>query len=141
VEAETPLNVVTSLGVKGPVGVASDPLASGKQFVWLYDSGDAIRVNFLSGTGTYRISVRVRSGDASGQTAFWPGGYGVLLDGNPLTVTGDTTTLSAADMYYPTTFWGTLSNASVPLAAGTHTIQITSSRNWAMVDYVEFISQ
>ena len=141
VEAETPLNVVTSLGVKGPVSVASDPMASGKQFVWLYDAGDAIRVNFLSGTGTYRINVRVRCGDASGQTSFWPSGYVVLLDGNPLAVTGDTTTLSAVDMYYPTTYWGTMSNASVPLAAGTHTIQITSSRNWAMVDYVEFISQ
>jgi hypothetical protein len=34
-----------------------------------------------------------------------------------------------------------MSNASVPLAAGTHSIQISCARNWAMVDYVEFISQ
>ena len=61
--------------------------------------------------------------------------------GSPLAVTGDPTTLSGADMYYPTTYWGTLTNTSVALSAGTHSIQVTANRNWAMVDYVEFISQ
>jgi hypothetical protein len=34
-----------------------------------------------------------------------------------------------------------MSNASVALSAGEHTIVVTSLRNWAMVDYVEVIAQ
>ncbi len=139
-EAESPLTVVTDLSNHGTVGASSDSQASGGQFVRLFDAGDAIRVNFLSGFGTYRINVRIRAGDAGGQTDFWPYGYNFTLDGNPLILTGDSTTLSPPDPSYPTTYWGTLSAPTIPLSAGMHSLQITANRNWAMVDYVEIIS-
>jgi hypothetical protein len=139
-EVESPLTVVTDLNTRGTVGVLSDPNASGGQFVRLFDAGDAIRVSFLSGFGSYHINVRVRAGDAGGQTEFWPNGYYFTLDGKPLALVGNSTTLSPPDLYYPTTYWGTMSSAAIPLSAGMHTLLLTANRNWSMVDYVEIAS-
>jgi Right handed beta helix region len=136
-EVESPLTVVGDVGPNGAVGVGDAQLDSG-QCVSLFDRGDGVRVTFDAPTaGTYRIAARVRSGDATSPTAYWPSGYLYRIDGNPLVLTGEPGSVSPVESAFGPTYWGTMAANDVTLAAGTHTFDLSSARDWAVADYAE----
>ncbi|HXQ80340.1 MAG TPA: fibronectin type III domain-containing protein, partial [Opitutaceae bacterium] len=138
-EAETPLNVLKSIGTKGAVSVIIPTLVSGKA-VTLFDVGDAIRIYFTAPTtGTYQIGVRIRSGDSNVPigTTYWPDGYAFNLDGSSIALTGDPTTVSALSLSLGPTYWGTMFSGNVSLTAGSHSVDIIAKRSWAAADYLQ----
>ncbi|HZP58787.1 MAG TPA: right-handed parallel beta-helix repeat-containing protein [Opitutaceae bacterium] len=140
IEAETAMTVLSGLGVRGAVGVVASKLASGGKCISLFNPGDAVRINFsVPEPGTYRLGLRVRSGDSNLPigTSYWPDGYGFSLDGNEIELTGDPSTVSEIDSSHGTTYWGMMYSEPIPLSAGRHSIEVTSQRTWAMVDYLE----
>ena len=140
IEAETGYTVLADIGPNGTVGVSNGTLDSGTS-VRLYDSGDSLRLAFTATTaGLYRIGLRVRAGSTVNNTVFWPNGYRFLLDGTTLPTTGDPATLSAYDSSYGGCYWGTMYSPTLTLAAGTHSVTITASSNWAVADYLEIVA-
>lgn len=138
-EAEEPLEVVHSIGKSGAVAPTSAAMVSGK-CVSLFDPGDAIRVAFSApSSALYRIGVRVRSGAANLPigTEYWPYGYSFRLDGRPLVLSGDLSTVSAESKSFGPTYWGTMYSAPLRLAAGRHSLEIVSEQRWAAVDYLD----
>ena len=102
-EAENPLEVLRSVGKSGPVAATSAAQVSGK-CVTLFDPGDAIRIAFSAPSGgAYRIGVRVRSGAANLPigTEYWPYGYVFRLDGKPLVLSGDLSTVPRIKEFRP----------------------------------------
>ncbi len=140
IEAETAMTVLSVRGSRGPVGVVASRLASGGKSVSLFNPGDAVRINFsVPKPGPYRLGVRVRSGDSNLpiETSYWPDGYDFNLDDREIGLTGDSSTLSGLDSSYGTVYWGTMYSDPVFLSAGSHSIEVTSERPWAMVDCLE----
>jgi hypothetical protein len=138
-EAESPLNVINSVGHRGAVAVVNSTLVSGK-CVSLFDPGDAIRITFTApATGIYRIGVRLKAGDSNLPlgTIYWPDGYGFVLDGHEIKFVGDPTTLSAFSHSLGPTYWGTTYSENIPIAAGAHSVDIIDKRSWGAVDYLE----
>jgi hypothetical protein len=136
-----PLSVVTSLNILGTVGVSQDTV-NNTQCVRLYDIGDAIKVNFASATGSYVIGVRLRSGDVGGTMSYWQlNGYSFMLDGVPLALTGNPSTISGLDTFFGPTYWGTMLSVPLELSQGIHSLVITSNRKWAVAVNLETIPQ
>lgn len=138
-EAESPLNILTSVGKNGAVAVMIPTLVSGKA-VSLFDIGDAIRVNFTApAAGIYQLGVRIRSGDSNVPIgmAYWPDGYAFNLDGGSIALTGDPTTVSALSQSLGPTYWGTMYSGNVTLSAGSHSVDIIAKRTWAAADYIQ----
>lgn len=138
-EAENALEILRSVGKSGPVAATSAAMVSGK-CVSLFDPGDAIRIAFsASSGGAYRIGVRVRSGAANLPigTEYWPYGYTFRLDGAPLVLSGDLSSVSAESRSFGPTYWGTMYSSPLALSAGRHALEIVSSQRWAAVDYLE----
>jgi hypothetical protein len=138
-EAEDPIEVLRSVGRSGAVAVASATMVSGK-CVSLFDPGDAIRIRFVApATGRFRLGVRVRSGAANLPigTEYWPNGYAFRLDGSPLALKGDPSSVSAESKSFGPTYWGTMDSDPVSLAEGPHAIDVVSAQKWAAVDYLE----
>lgn len=136
-EVEAPLAVLADTGDNGPV-VAHDAYLDSDLSVPLFDVGDAVQVSFtVNVAGEFRLAARVRAGDAAGLTSFWPDGYRFTLDGQPITLAGDASTLSALDPAYGPTYWGTMTGSTGWLNYGTHVLEIAATRAWAIADYVE----
>jgi hypothetical protein len=132
VGAAAPLTVVNSLGILGPV-IATTDQTTQMLAVHLFDVGDAIEVTLNTAAGSYDIEALVRSGDATGSTAFWTNAYTFTLDGNPIVLTGNPATVSALDtLSFGSAYWGTMTSAPVNLTQGAHTLVITSARKWAL---------
>jgi hypothetical protein len=140
-EAESPLEVIRTVGRSGAVAVASAAMVSGK-CVSLFDPGDAIRIRFpASSSGTFRLGVRVRSGAANLPigTEYWPNGYAFRLDGNAIALAGDPSTVSPETKSFGPTYWGTMYSDPLTLSAGPHSLEVVSEQKWAAVDYVELV--
>jgi len=138
-EAASPLEVIRDVGRSGAVAAVAAPMVIGK-CVSLFDPGDSIRIPFTApSAGSYRISVRVRSGAANLPigTEFWPNGYRFILDGGEIQLKGDPATVSPLSQSFGPTYWGTMRSDPVDLAAGPHALQVTSAAKWAAADYLE----
>ncbi|MBK8478981.1 MAG: hypothetical protein IPL39_22655 [Opitutaceae bacterium] len=132
-EAETAYTVVADVGSYGTVGISNGTLDS-ERSLRLYDVGDSFSRSFtLTTGGLHRLGFRGRAGG----TGFWPNGYSFRLDGNPLSMVGDTASLSAYDTAYGGSYWGTMTSDPLQLAAGVHTITVTAANSWAVADYLE----
>jgi len=139
-EAESSMSVLRSVGAKGKVGVISSKLASGGKCVSLFNPGDAVRIRFSVPTdGTYRLGVRVRSGDSNLPIgmSYWPDGYEFALDGGEVALRGEPSSVSDIDPSYGKAYWGTMLSGPLRLSAGPHSVDVASSQVWAMVDYLE----
>lgn len=141
-EAETTYTVPDGFDVgTSPIGVRNRALDSGTS-VSVYDSGDTIRIPFTARVdGRYTLKVRLRSGGANNtRELYWPNGYSFVVDGTPVTLTGDRGSISEFDANSDGgVFWGTMQSLPVPLAAGAHTIDIRANYTWGMIDYLEVV--
>ena len=137
IEAEMAYSVAADVGTNSPVQMGDFTPASAGHAVTLYDVGDKARVHFnVYSAGNYRIFARVRSGSTNASTAYFqPMAYSYQLDGNPITLTADLTTISAFDSSGGGVYWGTMNSALIPLTAGPHSIEVNSSGAWSMLDY------
>jgi uncharacterized repeat protein (TIGR03803 family) len=109
--------------------------------VSLPDIGDRIRLNFnAANTGQYIIKVRVRSGNSSNSTLFWPDKYGFTLNNAPITLLGNTATISALSSAFSGSYFGTMESAVINLTAGSQSLDITTLRTAGAIDYIEVIS-
>ncbi|MES2730591.1 MAG: right-handed parallel beta-helix repeat-containing protein [Bacteroidota bacterium] len=137
-EAETIYTTLADVGTRGTVGISNCPSASGSSFVRLYDDGDKIKLTFnMALTGTYQVSVRLRSGDVNGASSFWPNGYAFTVNGTSTTFTGDASTLSAQNSCVGTAYWGTMRSAVINLTQGQNYVTVLSQKFFAAVDYLE----
>ncbi len=137
-EAEVDYTVVaetTTDGVsQGTVGISNGTLDSDRS-LRLFDVGDAFSRTFsLPAAGLYRLAFRGRAGGGF----FWPDGYRFHLDGQPLALRGDPTSLSAFDASYGGCYWGTMYSEPLQLAAGAHTLVVTAATGYCVADYLEF---
>lgn len=141
-EAETTYTVPPGFDVgTSPIGVRNRALDSGTS-VSVYDSGDTIRIPFtVRVDGNYTLKVRLRSGGANNtRELYWPNGYSFVVDGAPVTLTGDRSSISEFDANSDGgVFWGTMQSLPVPLSAGAHTIDIRANYTWGMIDYLEVV--
>ena len=138
IEAEMAYSVAANVGTNSAVQVGDFTLASAGHAVTLYDVGDKARVHFnVYNAGSYRIFARVRSGSTNASTAYFQSGaYSYRLDGNPIALTADLSTISAFDPSGGGVFWGTMKTQPIALTAGPHSIEVGSAGAWAMLDYV-----
>ena len=137
-EAEVAYTVVaetTTEGVsQGTVGISNGTIDS-ERSLRLFDVGDAFSRTFTAPTtGLYRLGFRGRAGGGF----FWPNGYTFLLDGQPLALRGDPSSLSAFDASYGGCYWGTMYSEPLQLAAGEHTLVVTAATGYCVADYLEF---
>ncbi len=138
IEAEMAYSVAADVGTNSPVNMGDFTLASAGHGVKLYDAGDKARVHFNVYTaGNYRIFARVRSGDLTASTTYFQpiSAYSYKLDGNPVSLSPDLTSISAFDPSGGGVYWGTMGSALIPLTAGPHSIEVSSGA-WAMLDYI-----
>lgn len=136
IEAEMNYSVVSDLGTY-PIQPDTFNLASGGHGLALYDAGDTARVHlYANSDGNYVITARVRSGDVDSPVDYFLGGYSYRLDGIPITLTGDPTSVSAFDSSGGGVYWGTMVSVPVALPAGPHSLEITAIKPWCMVDYI-----
>ncbi|MDP3850997.1 MAG: hypothetical protein Q8Q59_10865 [Luteolibacter sp.] len=143
VEAETlPLNKAEGPGTNGTVSVVGGlAQASNTAGISLYDIGDKITLNFTANqTGTHKLKVRLRSGNASNQKANI-NGYGFKLDGQPLVFTDDGVGYVNDPSHGAGITWGTLSSEALVLQSGPHTLEITAIQPWLFLDYLETFVQ
>ena len=133
--AGSPLTVINDVRRNGTVSVLPPTQLAGPR-VAMYDVGDAIQITFTTTAGLYNIGVRARCGYNTAPTSYWPSGYQFNLDGNIVTLVGDPTTVSAYDSAYGGCYWGTMTSSTLQLAAGTHTLTVTSEEPWAVVNYL-----
>jgi RHS repeat-associated protein len=143
-EAES--NYTTLVDADNDIRSVNSTTFSGDGSVMLTDVGDKIRVTVSVGTaGSYKIRVRVRSGAYTADLSYdnpqsyWSSTmkYTVSVNGAASTITGDVSSIGNKDPIYGYSYWGTLVNTAVNFVAGTNTIDIETSANYAGVDYVE----
>jgi len=141
VSAYSPLTVVADMHILGTVEACWD-----KQYnfeaVPIFDSGDAIKMTFVSSTGNYVLAAFVRSGDNASTATFWLyNGYIFTLDGHPVSFVGDVSTISPRDSSsFGPVYWGMMYTSKMALSAGTHTLVVTSARNWGIVVNAQVIN-
>lgn len=122
-----------------PAGIfAGDFNHDDGQHVSFQDVGDAIKITFaIPRDGYYRLHLRARSGHKDDDDAYWTSnGYGYALDGNGLTLTGDTGTFSPVDAD-GWTVWGTARSDVIYLRYGNHELTLTAQTAWLKADYLE----
>ncbi|HEY5228458.1 MAG TPA: right-handed parallel beta-helix repeat-containing protein [Opitutaceae bacterium] len=130
--ALTILNDVKHNGIIGSLAATTQATAS----ISMYDVGDSIQIAFTTGAGLYQIGVRGRCGDTIFPTFYWPSGYQYALDGSAITLTGDPTTVSPFDPQNGGFYWGTMLTSPMAMAAGSHTLTITTQIPWAAVNFL-----
>jgi uncharacterized repeat protein (TIGR03803 family) len=109
--------------------------------VSLPDIGDKIQVNFNApNSGQYIIKVRVRAGNSTNATLFWPDKYGFTFNNAPLTLVGNLATISAISSAFGGSYFGTMESAVLNLTAGNQALEIATLRTAGAIDYLEIIS-
>ena len=133
--------IITDSGSKSKVQPSSgSSVLSDGQGLNLYDKGDKVRYTFtLENDGLYQINVRVRSGNVSSSTAYWPNGYNFYLDRADIELEGDKSTLSSRSGSFGISYFGTMKSEQEELSAGTHTLDIEALSSWGMIDYIEVV--
>ncbi|MBT34196.1 MAG: hypothetical protein CMO01_31415, partial [Thalassobius sp.] len=143
IEAENSgFTVLVDSGSKSSIEKTEDnsSFLSDSKAIKLYDNGDKVRYTFsLPEEGIFQLHVRVRSGNVTNSTAYWPDAYSFSLDDNGLAMTGDESTVSGQDYNFGTSYWGTMKSTSMSLAAGNHTLDIEALSTWGLIDYIEVI--
>jgi|GEM_PF-5439686 len=116
--------------------------ASNGNVVAIFDRRDKIKIPFtVDGAQPvkYIVKVRVRSGNINTATRYWPGGYLFDLDGAPITLTGDPSSLSGFTNNLGGAYWGDMVSDTLLSNTSEHFIEITSNLDWAAVDYLEVV--
>jgi len=133
-EAEMTYSVAADDGTM-PIAVESHELTSFKA-VSLPDRGDVIRLHFSVAEGRkYRLSLRVRAGDASDPTVLLMNGYRLSDDRAPLQMSPVPESISIPDPVDGIT-WATL-QGDAWLTEGLHHLRVEAQRPDVMVDYFE----
>jgi hypothetical protein len=142
IEAELAYTIFNDIGTR-QIGEEQYNTLSAGSSVKLWDVGDEAGINVYSSGGPVVINARVRAGVFSGSydkpTIYWPGGYSFRIDNNPITMTGDNSTLSGKDLAYGGSYWGTMKSAVMNLSPGLYVLYVKSNREWAGIDYVELV--
>jgi hypothetical protein len=142
IEVEENYSILNDEGSNGDIfSNACSDMISG-QMVALQDMNDEIRVSLpVNDAGNYTLKIRLRAGWNGDEDGFWPDKYSFKLDGTPITLTGDTSTISNLDTGCWDVHWGTMKSSQVNLPSGLHYLDIKTNRDWAQVDYIELESQ
>ncbi len=133
-EAEDIFTVANEAGENSEVRRdGNSPGSSGGASVTLFDEGDAAMLSFtISEARDYDLAVRVRVGEASGDTDDGLAGlYTLLLDGDTLDYRFDTMSMSSLQ---GDTYWGEIVLTAVALTAGDHELTVIANRNWLKLD-------
>jgi chitodextrinase len=145
IEAETNFSILTDVGtvaIASTNGGNAAALSNGLG-VRLSDNGDKIRITFnVANSGIYQLKARVRAGNATNPTIFWPNGYRFDLDNVQTTFVGNTATLATlVTNLFGGAVMGTMETTNLNLNAGTHTLDVTVLRSSGAIDYIEIIGQ
>jgi N-acetylneuraminic acid mutarotase len=142
IEAETNYSILSEVGAN-VIRVGQGDVQSEGKDVRLPDIGDKIRINFqIAESGQYKLKLRVRSGNSTNATLFWPSGYTISLNNLTQTFSGDPTTVSALSSSYGNgAYFGTMISGVLTLNAGSNTLEIQTNRTWGGVDYIEIETQ
>ncbi|MCU0448134.1 MAG: T9SS type A sorting domain-containing protein, partial [Microscillaceae bacterium] len=110
--------------------------------VRLPDIGDKIRINFMvANAGQYIIRARVRSGNATNSTIYWPDKYVFELNGAVINLVGDNNSISVNSVALGGSFYGSMQSTVLSLNQGANFLNIQAVlRNWGVVDYIEIES-
>jgi hypothetical protein len=136
-EAETNYEIITDI-IGQRISVLENTSFSDDAFLSIQDIGDKIRINFpIDVSGQYRLRVRVRSGNSSNSTVFWPNGYKFNVDGNVATFNGLSGSISTLSTALSGSYWGTMESGIFDFAYGNHYLEIEINRAWAGIDYLE----
>ena len=135
-EAEDAFEVINDAGDNSAVERdGNSPGSKGSASIKLFDADDAARVTFeAAATGRYEVRVRVRTGEASANSATnLVGEYDLTLDGESVTGVLDEESVSelAGD-----TYWGELVLGPLELTVGDHELDVRARRNWLKLDQV-----
>ena len=133
-EAEDIFTVATEMGGNSEVRRdGNSPGSSGGASVTLFDEGDAAMLSFnISEARDYDLAVRVRVGEASGDTEDGLAGlYTLVLDGDTLDYRLDSMSVSGLQ---GDTYWGEIVLTAVALTEGAHELTVISNRNWLKLD-------
>ena len=111
----------------------NSPGSSGGASVTLFDAGDAATLPFnITEVRDYDLAVRVRVGEASGDTEDGLAGlYSLVLDGDTLDYRLDSTSISGLQS---DTYWGEIVLTAVALTEGEHELTVVAKRNWLKLD-------
>nr|MCU0446861.1 putative Ig domain-containing protein [Microscillaceae bacterium] len=138
-EAENIYAVVNEVGTNS-ISVSSASALSGGRTVRLVDNGDRIRLNFsIPVSGSYQLKVRVRSGSSSNPISFWNNSYQFSLNNSPITLVGNSATLSNLVAIFGGSHFGTMESSPIHLAMGSHFLNVSCTSNWAAVDFLEVV--
>ncbi len=141
-EAESNYTVVQDTGTGGAVREGTWTLASKTHGIWLSDPGDTAGVQFnVATSGNYSIGVRVRSGWSGNSTRYFNNGYTFKVDGVSVTFAGAAESVSSKDASGGGVYWGTMIGPSIPLVAGTHTVEVGAVVANGAVDFLELTPQ
>ena len=133
-EAEDIFTVATEAGANSEVRRdGNSPGSSGGASVTLFDAGDAALLTFnITEDRNYDLAVRVRVGEASGETNDGLAGlYSLVLDGDTLPYLYDSLSISALQ---GDTYWGEIILSDVTLTTGEHQLTVVANRNWLKLD-------
>ena len=133
-EAEDGFEVLAEAGANGTVERdGNSPGSSNNASVKLFDAGDEARIPFeLATAGNYTLRVRVRTGEASANSATnLRDQYRFAVDGVQMTTTLDEATVSELS---GDTYWGELVIGPMQIAAGEHTLDVRALQNWLKLD-------
>lgn len=137
-EIEDNYRILTDAGTK-PIAKSSTTFNSGGKVVTVYDKGDAIAMDFeITNAGEHILSVWLRSGDASNPKSFWPSGYLFNIVGiGAVQFVPDENSVLGPFSSFGTSYWGKM-DATINFATpGMKTIEMTSNKGWAILDYFQ----
>ena len=132
-EAEVAFDVVADEGSNASVGADSfTPGSSGNSYLNLFDPGDEVTMPFNVPTaGRYKMSVRVRVGEASGTPTNLADKYTISVNDEVYATTLDESTVTEL---FDDTHWGFIEIEEVTLEAGDHTLGVRSDHEWLKLD-------
>jgi hypothetical protein len=139
-EAENIYSILTEVGTTAiAVGNAGSPVGQSNSLsVRLPDTGDKIRLNFsITTAGQYRLKVRVRSGNSTNSTLFWPDKYLFWVNGASTSFVGDPASISALSPAFGGAYFGTMVANVMTLNTGAHSVDVEVRRSSGAVDYLE----
>ncbi len=143
IEIENGYSKVTDVGSNGNIGVQSSTINSNGKAVSIPDKGDKISVPFsISKTGTYKIRVWLRSGNATNRTSYFNSGYSYKFSisgiGN-VNFVGNAGSVKGPYSAFGGSHWGFMETTVNITSTGTKSLVITADYVWQAVDYVEII--
>ncbi|WP_169513415.1 FG-GAP-like repeat-containing protein [Flexithrix dorotheae] len=141
-EMEDNYTTFKDVGTNGKVEIIGEAINNdGKgKAVALFDVGDRIHLGFkIPEDGKYQLIVRLRAGDKSSQTKYWPSGYSFSIDDVDLSFIGNNSSLSGLQNSLGGSYWGEMESPLLNLKAGEYYVEIEAESPWVAVDYLEIV--